>query len=86
MITESGEYGMIIEFYHGALSDSYERQANDQGFTLGKDAKWVQKMGDELICAYIHGCITDAEYDRIIRRFQQKILIKNLKPLEESEV
>ena len=75
---------MIIEFYHGALSDSYEKQANDQGFTFGKDAKWVQEVGSGLVCAHIHGCITDAEYDRILRRFQQKILIKKLKPLEES--
>lgn len=77
---------MIIEFHHGALSDSYEKQANDQGFTFGEDAKWVQEVGFGLVCAHIHGCITDAEYDRILRRFQQKILIKKLKPLAESEV
>ena len=76
---------MIIEFHHGALSDSYEKQANDQGFTFGKDAKWVQEVGFGLVCAHIHGCITDAEYDRILRRFQQKILIKMLKPLAERE-
>jgi hypothetical protein len=77
---------MIIEFHHGALSDSYEKQANDQGFTFGKDAKWVQEVGFGLVCAHIHGCITDGEYDKILRRFQQKILIKMLKPLAESEV
>lgn len=77
---------MIIEFHHGALSDSYEEQANDQGFTFGENAKWVQDVGFGLVCAHIHGCITDAEYDRILRRFQQKILIKKLKPLAESEV
>jgi hypothetical protein len=76
---------MIIEFHHGALSDSYEKQANDQGFTFGKDAKWVQEVGFGLVCAHIHGCITDGEYDKILRRFQQKILIKMLKPLAESE-
>lgn len=76
---------MIIEFHHGALSDSYEKQANDQGFTLGKDAKWVQEVGFGLVCAHIHGCITDGEYDKILRRFQQKILIKKLKPLVESK-
>lgn len=77
---------MTVEFHHGALSDSYEKQANEQGFTFGKYAEWVQKVGFGLICAHIHGCITDAEYDKILRRFQKKILIKMLEPLAESEV
>lgn len=76
---------MTVEFHHGALSDSYEKQANDQGFTFGEDAEWVQKVGFGLICAHIHGCITDAEYDKILHRFQRKVLVKKLKPLAESE-
>lgn len=77
-----------VQFYHGALSDSYEKQAKAQGFTFGDKAKWVQKIGFGLVCAYIHGCITEKEYDRILHRFQTKILVKNLKPLkkEDSEV
>lgn len=75
-----------IGFYHGALSDSYEKQANKQGYTFGDKAKWVQKVGFGLVCAHIHGCITDSEYDKILRRFQQKILLKNLKRLSESEI
>jgi hypothetical protein len=79
---------MTIEFHHGALADSYEKQANAQGFTYGKEAKWVQDVGFGLVCAHIHGCITDSEYDKILRRFQQKILInpRFLKKLKESEV
>ena len=76
---------MTVGFYHGALADSYEKQANDQGFTFGKDAEWVQKVGFGLVCAHVHGCITDAEYDKILQRFQQKVLTKKLKPLAESE-
>ena len=76
---------MIIEFYHGALSDTYEKQANEQGYTFGEDAEWVQKIGFGLVCAHIHGCITDGEYDKILRRFQQKILLKKLKSLKENE-
>ena len=33
---------MIVEFHHGAFSNTYEKQANDQGFTFGEDAEWVQ--------------------------------------------
>lgn len=76
---------MAVGFYHGALADSYEKQANDQGFTFGEDAEWVQKVGFGLACAHIHRCITDAEYDKILHRFQQKVLAKKLKPLAESE-
>ena len=72
---------MKIEFYHGALSESYEEQANKQGFTFGDKAEWIQKVGFGLICAHIHGCITDTEYNKILNRFQQKVLIKNLKKL-----
>ena len=72
---------MTVEFHYGALADSYEEQANRQGFTFGDKAEWVEKVGFGLICAHIHGCITDAEFDKILRRFQQKILIKNLKSI-----
>ena len=72
-----------VGFHHGALSDSYEKQANEQGFTLGNKAEFAQKVGFGLVAAYIHGCITDSEYDRILDRFQKKILVKNLKKLEK---
>ena len=76
---------MTVEFHHGALSETYEEQANKQGFTFGDNAKWVQEVGYGLVCAYIHGCITDAEYDKILRRFQRKILMKNLRKMSEVE-
>jgi hypothetical protein len=76
----------MIEFHHGALSDTYEKQANDQGLTFGDDAEWVQKVAYGIVCAYIHGCITDGEYDRILQKFQKNILMKRLSRLTESEV
>lgn len=72
-----------VEFHHGALSDSYEKQANAQGYTLGDKAEFLDKVGFGLITAYIHGCITDSEYDKILQRFQKKMLVKSLKPLKE---
>lgn len=76
---------MIIEFHHGALVDTYEEQANAQGYTFGINREWVEKVGYGIVCAHIHGCITDSEYNKILHKFQKKILLKNLKPLE-SEV
>ena len=77
---------MLVEFHHGALSDTYEEQANKQGLTFGDNADWVQEVGFGLICAYIHGCITDSEYDKIMQRFQKKILIKNLKHISGAKM
>lgn len=71
----------MVGFHHGALCDSYEKQANEQGFTFGKNAKFVQKVGFGLVAAHIHGCITDSEYDKILKRFQKK-LVMFLEPLE----
>jgi hypothetical protein len=73
---------MTVEFHHGALSDSYEEQANKQGFTFGEQAEFVEKVGFGLVCAHIHGCITDAEYNKILERFQKKILLKELKKIQ----
>lgn len=75
---------MTFEIHHGALADSYEEQMNKYGFTYGEQADWVEKIGFGLVCAYIHGCITDSEYDKIMQRFQKKILLSKdyLKRLE----
>ena len=75
---------VTVSFHHGALADDYEKQANDQGFTFGDNAKWVQDIGFGLVCAYIQGCITDKEYGRILQKFQKKVLVKNLKKIKED--
>ena len=74
----------MVEFYHGVLADSYEKQANEQGLTLGKLAEFAQNVGYGLVAAHIHGVITDSEYDKILQRFQKKILLKNLRPWKDE--
>ena len=73
---------MKIEFHYGALAESLEEQANKQGYTFGNLAEWVEKVNFGLVCSRIHGVITDSEYDKIIKRFQDKILIKSLEKME----
>lgn len=75
---------MSVGFHHGPLADPYEKQANDQGYTLGDKADFVQDVGYGLVCAHIHGCITDREYDKILQRFQQKMIVRNLIPLRRK--
>lgn len=74
-----------VGFHHGALCDSYEEQANAQGYTFGDKAEFVQKVGFGLMAAHIHGCITDKEYDKILDRFQKKILVKMLTVMGEQD-
>ena len=74
-----------IVFHHGALSDTYEEQANAQGFTFGDRAKFVQDIGSSILVLYFYDCVTESEYAKIIRRFQEKVLVHNLKPMEVIE-
>ena len=78
---------MTVEIHHGALADTYEEQMNKYGFTYGEHAEWVDKIGFGLVCAHIHGCITDSEYDKILQRFQKNILLnkKYLKKMSGGE-
>lgn len=72
-----------IGFHHGALCDPYEKQANDQGYTLGNDEERLEKLGFSLTYAWIQGCLTDAQYNSGLKRLQKQ-LVKALKPLPES--
>lgn len=75
-----------VGFHHGVMCDAYEEQARSQGYTFGDNAEWVEKVGYGLKCAYIHGCITDGEFNKIMQKFQEKILSKTLKPLSEERI
>lgn len=63
-----------LTFYHGPMADPYEEQALRQGWTFGNWARFVENVGFGLNAAWVHGVITDSEYDRIMKRFQKKIL------------
>ena len=77
----------FIAIRHGALCKTYEKQVNEQGFTYGDKAEFIQKIGFGLTAAHIHGLVTDGEYDRILRRFMNKILTNSeyLQTLERGE-
>ena len=72
-----------IGFDHGALCDPYEQQANEQGFTLGKEKGRLEKLGFSLTFAWIQGCLTDSQYDMALRKLQNQ-LVKALKPIPQK--
>lgn len=75
---------MEIGFYHGALCDSYEKQANKQGFTLGDKAELFEKIGYAYNLLRIHGYLTDSQANMICKKIQ-KNLVKSIKKIKNIE-
>ena len=74
----------LVTFYHGALSDQYEEQAREQGYTLGDKAELLQKLGFGLVLCHIHGILTDSQYDKALQKLNKKI-VGSLKPFKEGK-
>lgn len=66
---------MMIEIHHGALADPYEEQVAKYGLTYGEHKKFVEDIGFGIVAAHMYECITDSEYDKILRRFHKNILL-----------
>lgn len=75
---------MEVGFRHGALADSYEEQARQQGFTLGDKADTFDKIAFAYNMLRIHGYLTDSQADSVCKKIQ-KNLVKSLKLLEDDK-
>lgn len=64
----------LIGFHHGALCDSYEKQANAQGCTLGDKAAHLQELGDAAVLLWVEDCLTDAQYDKVLAKIQKQLV------------
>lgn len=73
-----------IGFYHGSFADSYEKQANEQGYTLGDKADYFVKIADAYNRLRIGGFLTDSQADSVCKKIQQR-LAASVKPLSKSE-
>lgn len=71
---------MEVGFNHGCLSDSYEKQANEQGFTLGDNAEMLEELRHSYNMLRLHDCITDSQASKIVQKLQKKV-VKSLKVL-----
>lgn len=70
-----------VTFHYGALCDGLEVQANEQGFTLGGKADYLQRLYDSMIMCWVHGLVTDSQKQGMMKKIQKEI-VKALKPLE----
>lgn len=78
----------LIKFNYGALNDSLEKQANNQGYTLGNKAEQLENYNDQIHVLWINNLLTDREKDKAIERLHKKVIeaIKSLggKIMEEK--
>lgn len=72
-----------IGFYHSAFADSYEKQANKQGYTLGEKAEEFDKIAFAYNMLRIHGYFTEKQEERICQKIQKQ-LVASLKPLSRK--
>lgn len=75
-----GNEQKMIGFHHGALCDKYEKQANEQGYTLGDSAELFDKIGDAYNMLRIHGYLTDSQEGTVCKKIQ-KNLVKTVRKL-----
>lgn len=73
-----------IGFRHGAMCDGYEKQANEQGYTLGNKVELLEKLGFSYNLLRIHGLLTESQADSVCKKIQKK-LVENIKPLKQEE-
>ncbi len=70
-----------VGFHHGAFADSYEKQANEQGYTLGDQAETFDKIAFSYNMLRIHGFFSEKQEESICAKIQTQ-LVKNLKPIK----
>ena len=73
-----------VIFHYGAASEPLERQANEQGFTLGDKRKLLEDLNRCMLMCWIHGLCTDSQHTAMMNKLHKKIM-KALKPIETED-
>ncbi|MGL6184750.1 MAG: hypothetical protein ACRC1T_05160 [Clostridium chrysemydis] len=71
-----------VTFHYGAIADTLEKQANEQGFTLGKKAEQLEKIKKAIVICGFH-VATESQANSMTKKLHNKV-IKSLKELEEE--
>ena len=74
---------MEIGFRYGLLCDDLEKQANEQGFTLGEKAELMEKFRNAINLLGIHSVLSETETNKAFQRLQKKV-VKSLKRIEKE--
>jgi hypothetical protein len=74
---------MQVGFHYGALSEPLEKQANEQGYTIGKKAEAFERCKDAIITLMFSDILTDSQIDKAYQKLNKKVT-KALKPYKEE--
>jgi hypothetical protein len=74
-----------VGFVYGAVTDSLENQAKNQGYTLGGKREILENMKYGLVLNYLHGTLTDSAYERALQKLHKQV-IAALKPIIKEEL
>jgi len=72
-----------IGFGYGALCDSLEKQANEQGYTLGAKAEHFEKIKEAILKLTFAKVLTDSQIDMAYQKLHKQV-VKALKPMEDK--
>jgi len=63
-----------LGFGYGVLCDTLEKQANEQGFTLGKYAEELEKCRQAATTLRFGVDLPDSMYDKILQRIHKRVV------------
>lgn len=70
-----------IGFRYGAMCDELEKQANEQGYTIGEFGERAEKIRKSILTLIFAGILPNSESDKCFKRLQKQI-VKKLKPID----
>lgn len=74
---------MDITFGYSVFEKTLEEQANQQGFTLGKQAEQFEKIRKSINMCGFH-VATGSQVDSMFKKLQKKV-VKELKEIDKDE-
>lgn len=71
----------MIKLQHGIYPYTYEQQARDQGYTLGKKSEYYERMRNAFNTLRMNDFLTESQSDAICKKLQKRIVV-DMKKLE----
>ena len=63
-----------VQFRYGVANKSFEQQANEQGYTLGNRADYLQYLGNALAILRMNEILTQSQYNSAIKKLHAQLV------------
>ncbi len=64
----------VVKFGYGALCDTLEKQANKQGFTLGKDAEKLENYRRYATLLFFGLSLPNSMFDKMLQKLNKLVI------------